>query len=173
MSTTKEKAQEMQTSEKGKGVEVSRPMRALSPFEEMDRIMESFFPRGLMRPFRMDWPSWGEMAAPLDARVPRVDVVDRDEDVLVRAELPGIKKDDLEVSVTENAVTIKGKTKHEEKDESGEYYRCEISRGAFTRTVGLPGYVDSNKTKAKFKDGVLELILPKVEKAKRRTVKID
>lgn len=173
MATTKEKAREMQTPEKGKSVEVSRPTRMLTPFEEMDRIMESFFPRGWMSPFRMDWPSWGEMAAAPETRAPKVDVIDRDEDVLVRAELPGINKDDLDVSVTENAVTIKGETRREEKVEKGDYYRCEISQGNFTRTVGLPSYVDSDNTKAKFKDGVLELTLPKVEKAKRRSIKID
>ncbi len=157
----------------GKEIEVSRPMRALSPFEEMDRLFESVLPRGWMRPFRMEWPRWGELAAPFEGRMPKVDVIDRDEEVVVRAEVPGVEKEDLDVSVSDNAVTIKGQTKREEKEEKGDYYRCEISRGAFTRTVMLPGVVDADKAKAQFKDGVLELTLPKVEEAKRRTVRID
>jgi len=87
--------------------------------------------------------------------------------------VPGVKKDDLTVSVSDNVVTIKGETKREQKKEKGDYYHCEISRGAFTRSVALPHYVDSDRAKAAFENGVLELTLPKVEKAKRRTVKID
>jgi len=102
-----------------------------------------------------------------------VDVIDRDDEVVVRAEVPGVEKDDLDVSVSDNAVTIKGETKREEKEEKGDYYRCEISRGTFARTVVLPDYVDSDSVKAKFEDGVLELTLPKVEKVKRRSIKID
>lgn len=151
----------------------AEPVRTLTPFEEMDRWFGSFFPRGWMRPFRTDWPSWGEMAAPFEGRMPKVDVIDRDDEVVVRAELPGVEKDDLDVSISDTAVTIKGETKHEEKEEKGDYYRSEISRGAFTRMVGLPSYVDTENTKAKFKDGVLELTLPKVEKTKRRSIKID
>lgn len=173
MAIAKEKAKEVQRSEKGKAMGVAHPTRALSPFEEMDRMFESFFPRGWMRPFRSEWPTFGELTAPMEARLPKVDVIDRDEDVLVRAELPGVNKDDLDVSVTENAVTIKGETRHEEKEEKGDYYRCEISRGAFARTVALPNYVNTEGAKADFKDGVLELTLPKTEKARRRTIKID
>ena len=85
----------------------------------------------------------------------------------------GIEKDDLDISVSDNLLTIKGETKHEEKEEKGEYYRCEISRGTFSRTVALPSDVDSEGGKAKFKDGVLELTLPKIEKTKRRSIKIE
>jgi HSP20 family protein len=166
----KGETKEMQGSGAGKEVEVTRPSRAVSPFEEMDRMFDRWFdyafPRGLLRPFR------GELA-PLEMRMPKVDVIDRDDEVLVRAEIPGVQKDDLDVSISDNSVTIKGETKREEKEEKGEYYRCEISQGAFTRTVALPDYVDTEKSKAKFKDGVLELNLPKIEKAKRRSIKID
>lgn len=160
---------------KKKEGEVQRvePTQVLSPFDEMDRWFENFFPRGWMRPFRAQWPSWGELAAPLEGRMPKVDVVDRDEEIIVRAEVPGVAKDDLDISVTDNSVTIKGETKRETKEEKGDYYRCEISRGSFARTLTLPSNVDSENVKAKFDDGVLELTMPKVEKAKRRTIKID
>ena len=169
----KQETKEVTRSESGGNIEVSRPMRAITPFEEMDRWFDNAFPRGWLQPMRSAWPSWGELAAPLEGRMPKMDVIDRDEEVLVRAEVPGVEKDDLEVSVSDNTVTIKGETKLEEKEEKGDYYRCEISRGAFTRTVALPDHVDTEHTKAKFKDGVLELTLPKIEKAKRRNIKID
>lgn len=150
-----------------------QPSRALSPFDEMDRWFESVFPRGWMQPIRREWPLWSEPAAGLEIRTPRVDVIDRDDEVVVRAEVPGLEKDDLEVSVSDSTVTIKGQTRREEKEEKGDFYRHEISRGAFARTVMLPHEVDMEGSKAKFKDGVLELTLPKVEKAKRRTITID
>lgn len=150
----------------------AEPKRALSPFEEMDRLFEDYFSRGWMRPFRWEWPSLGEMAKPFEGKMPKVDVIERDDEVVVKAELPGVDKKDLDVSVTENSVTIKGSTSHEEKEEKGDYYRCEISRGAYARTVALPSYVDADKAKASFKDGVLELKLPKVEKSKRRSIEI-
>ena len=159
----KESKQELQKAE---------PRRAVSPFEEMDRMFEDFFSRGWMRPFRWEWPSLGEMAKPFEGKIPKVDVIERDEEVVVKAEIPGVEKKDLDVSVTENSVTIKGTISREAKEEKGDYYRCEISRGAYARTVGLPSYVDADKAKATFKDGVLELTLPKVEKSKRRSIEI-
>ena len=143
------------------------PMHTMRPFEEMERMMESFFPRGWMRPFM------SELALPFEGKLPRVDVIDRDEEVLVRAEVPGVDKKDLEISVSENTVTINGKTSHELKEEKGNYYRCEVSSGAFTRTVALPSDVDAGKAKTTFKDGILELTLPKVTKSKRHTIKLE
>ncbi len=149
------------------------PTRALSPFEEMDRLMESFFPRHWLRPFRWEMPSWSELGAPLEMKTPRVDIIDRDNEIVVKAEIPGVKKEDLDVSMTESTVTIKGSTSHEEKQEKGNFYRCEISRGAFSRTVALPADVDTDKAKAVFNDGILELTIPKVEKSKRKTITVE
>lgn len=157
------------TAGKKKDIQTAKPARAISPFEEMDRWFEHFVPPGWMRPFHHDWPAWGE----LTARIPKVDVVDRDTEILVRAEVPGVAKEDLDVSVSDNAVTIKGETRHEESEEKGDYHRRETTHGAFTRTVALPDTVNADGAKAQFKDGVLELTLPKEEKAKRRSVKID
>lgn len=148
------------------------PTRALSPFEEMDRMFDGFFRRGVMRPWRFDWPSFPEMALP-EMKIPKVDVVDRENEVLVKAEIPGVDKKDIDISVGEDTVTIKGETRREEKEEKGDYYRCEISHGAFSRTVALPAVVDGARAKASFKDGVLELTLPKIEKAKRHSIKVE
>ena len=154
----------------------SASARALSPFEEMDRLferMESLVPRGWLRPLRWERPGFGELVSRLEMPLPKVDVIDRDNEIVVRAEVPGVNKDDLDVSVTDNAVTIKGSTSHEEKEEKGDYFRSEISRGSFSRTVGLPGDVDSAAAKASFKDGVLELVMPKVAKSRRRSIKVE
>jgi len=144
------------------------PARTLSPFEEMDRWMDQLS-RGLFHPSRWDWPTMPQ----LRTGMPKVDVVERDNEVLIRAEVPGVKKEDLEVSMTDNTVTIKGHTSHEEKEEKGDYFRHEISKGSFSRTVTLPGDVDNDSAKTSFKDGVLEVTVPKVEKAKRKNIKVE
>lgn len=168
-----EAATNVATSEKGGAMQTPQPMRMLNPFEEMDRMMESFFLRGWLRPFLWERPMSGDFSLPFEGRMPKVDVVDRDEEILVRAEVPGVEKKDLEISVSDNTVTISGKTHHEEKEEKGNYYRCEVKRGTFSRTVALPADVDAGKAKADFKDGMLELTLPKPAKSKRHTIKLD
>ena len=170
-----EKQETVPVEKKGQEIQVQRaaPARALSTLEDIERMFDNFLRRGFMRPFHWDWPSWSELAAPLEDKLPRVDVIDRDEAIVVRAEVPGVEKKDLDVSVSDNTVTIKGSTRHEEKEEKGDYYRHEISTGAFSRTVALPADVDGSRAKANFKDGVLELTLPKMEKSRRHSVKLD
>ncbi|RMD78787.1 MAG: Hsp20/alpha crystallin family protein [Gammaproteobacteria bacterium] len=163
-----EKRQEVVRAEQGQ--QGRAPARVWNPFDEMERLMESFFPRGWLRPLRMGLPEWPSLP---EVRIPPVDVIDRDEEVVVRAELPGVKKEDLEVSVADNTVTIRGRVQREEKQEEGEYYRAETARGEFTRTVLLPAEVDPEGAKARFQDGVLELTLPKVAKARRRTIPVE
>jgi HSP20 family protein len=147
--------------------ESGRPARMMNPFEEMDRMFESFFPQN-WRPYRL-----GRLWSDIADLGPRVDVIDRDTEILLRAEIPGVDKENLEVSVADNDVTIRGTTHHEAAQEEGNYYRREISRGEFSRTIALPTSVDTNAASASFKNGVLELKLPKVEKAKRRTIDVS
>ena len=160
--------------EKGKEPAKPVPARALHPFDEMERMMDRVFGdfpgRGWMRPWRAEWPEWPGLA---ELRMPKVDLIDRDDDILVRAELPGVEKKDLEITTSDTSVTIKGTTRHEEKEEKGDYYRCEISRGSFARTLTLPTMVESAKAKASLREGVLELTLPKVEKSKRHAVTVE
>jgi HSP20 family protein len=153
-------------------IQKAGPAHVLSPFDEMDRIFDQFFRRGWMRPWRFEWPSFPEGALP-EMKIPKVDVLDREAEVVIMAEVPGVEKKDLDISVGEDTVTIKGSTSHEEKEEKGDYYRREISTGAFLRTVALPATVDGSKAKASFKDGMLELTIPKLEKAKRHSIKVD
>jgi HSP20 family protein len=159
----KETKQELQKKE---------PAPSLSPFEDMERFFDDYFSRGWLQPFRWARPSWGDLPMPFEGKMPKVDVIDREDEIIVKAEVPGVNKDDLDISVTENSVSIKGSTRKEEKEEKGDYYRCEISSGSFSRIVPLPADVDPEKASSTFKDGVLELTMPKVKKAKRHTVKV-
>lgn len=155
--------------------EVSAPhiSRGMNLFDEMEKMFENFSTKGWLRPFHWDVPAMAEITLPFETTMPSVDVIDRDNEILVKANLPGVDKKDIDITLTKNSLTIKGKTSHEEKEEKGDYYRCEISKGAYLRTLGLPADVDDKKAKAKFKDGVLELTLPKLEVAEKHSIKID
>jgi HSP20 family protein len=144
------------------------------PIAEMERAFDRFFGR--------NWPSlrrWGDFAA-LDnlfeaegLRMPSLDVVDRDNEVLIRAEIPGVEKKDISVSLTDNLLIIKGQSRKEEKEEKGDYHRHEISSSSFARAVTVPANVDVSKTVANLKDGILEVKLPKTEASKRRNIAVQ
>lgn len=142
----------------------------MSPFREFDRLFDSFFDRGWM-PSRWEHPLWQRFAA-FEKGMPKVDVIDRDAEVVVRAEVPGYEREELDVSVTDGAVTIKGDHREETKEEKGEYFHSEISHGSFARTVALPSEIDADKAEASFKNGVLELTLPKLKQAHRRKLEV-
>ena len=145
--------------------------RGVSPFHEFDRFFDSVFDRGWMPMLRRDHPLWDRFAA-FETGMPKVDVIERDAKVVVRAEVPGFEREDLEVSVTDRSVTVKGEHRQEKKEEEGEYFRSEISTGSFSRTVPLPSDIDADKAAATFRNGVLELTLPKHKKANRRKVEV-
>ena len=88
-------------------------------------------------------------------------------------EVPGIDKEDLDVSVTERTLVIKGESRHEEETEEGDTHRREIRSGSFSRTVTLPADVDGRKAKASYKDGVIELHLPKRRGSKKHSVTVE
>ncbi len=148
----------------------SEPSRVLAPFEEVERWFEDVF----RRPFSLLGPSWlPRLRFPeMEEIAPVVDIYEEGDDVVVKAELPGIKKEDVDVSLTDNTITISGEKKKEEKVEKKNYYRLERSYGSFTRTFRLPAEVQSDKAKAKYKDGVLEIRIPKTEEAKKREKKV-
>jgi HSP20 family protein len=149
------------------------PRREVSLFDEMDRVFDTMLHRGWLRPFHELWPEWGRLEETMELRTPRVDVLDRDEEILVRAEVPGVDKKDLNVELSGQLLTIRGERRHEEKKEEGEYFRAEIARGAFTRTIHLPEGVELETAKADFKDGILEIHLPKTHKTERRRIAVE
>ena len=135
--------------------------------------MESLVPRAWFPQLRREWPDLGMLGTRFDLRSPRVDVVDQEDMIVVDAEIPGVDKDNLDITVSDNTVTIKGESRHEEKKEEGEYFRSEITRGEFSRTVALPADVDASKAQATFENGMLKMRLPKKQKAKRIKVEVD
>jgi len=168
---TKERKEIDKPEEKAvKKVEVA-PVKSLSPFDEMDRLFDHFMKRNWLKPFSMDWPESME-AISSTIRAPQVDILQNDKEITVRAELPGVEKKDVDISLTEDSITIKSEKKSETKEEHGEYYRCEISQGVFSRTLPLPAEVDSENANATFKDGLLEIKIPKAREAKRRKVEV-
>jgi HSP20 family protein len=142
----------------------------ITPWEQMERLMDEFLPGRWMH--RWGAPAWDDLMPGMRAPSPSVDVLDRDDEVVVKAEIPGVRKEDVELSVTDNTLTISGETQHEEKEEEENYSRREIRRGAFSRTVTLPAAVDTDKATAKFEDGMLVVSMPKVTKTSRKRVEI-
>jgi HSP20 family protein len=140
-----------------------------SMLDDMDRMFEGF----LGRPFGPRWlPSirWPEE---MEMSYPAVDIFEDSRHVMVKAELPGMKKEELDVNITEDAITISGEKKKEEKMEEKDYYRIERSHGSFSRTFSFPSEVQSAKAKASFQDGVLEVKIPKTESAKKKKIKVE
>lgn len=103
-----------------------------------------------------------------------VDVYETDQDVIVSMPTPGIKPDDLDISITGDTVTVRGETKQQtdNEDQKRNYYFKEIRYGSFARSVTLPAVVDANKAKAETEDGILTLTLPKAETAKPKSIKV-
>jgi HSP20 family protein len=138
-----------------------------SPFDEimtmresMDRLFEDYFTR---RP---------RNAGPLVWQ-PAVEVFETEHDVTVKAELPGIDPNHVEVNVTEEGLTIKGEAKIEHEEKKRNYYRRELRYGSFQRTVVLPTEVKGDEAKATFRHGILEVKVPKAERVKPKTVKVE
>ena len=104
---------------------------------------------------------------------PAVDIVDEKDQIKVKADLPGMKKEEIEVNVENDVLTIKGEKKEEKEIKEKDYVRSERYYGAFHRAFTLPASVDAQKVNATYKDGVLEIALPKKEGAKPKQVKVE
>ncbi|MBL7197654.1 MAG: Hsp20/alpha crystallin family protein [Candidatus Omnitrophica bacterium] len=108
-----------------------------------------------------------------NAFTPGLDLYEDKDNLVVKADLPGLKQEEIEVDVVDDILTIKGEKKQDVEKKEKNYYRFERAYGSFSRSIALPKYVDATKTKASYKDGVLELVIPKTEEAKKRKVKIE
>jgi len=138
--------------------------RALAPWGlDFDRIMRDFFSDTDLAPF------YGEGAAGFQ---PKLDLAETDKEVRITAELPGLEEKDIEVSLNENTLSLKGEKKSESEEEGKNFYRRERSYGAFYREVELPAEIQAEKISATFKNGVLTVVLPKAEKSKAELKKI-
>lgn len=157
---------------KSSGSQKSKASQSLTTLEDIDRLFDEFLSRNWVSPVHFNWPSKRLARSVLGTKLPNIDIIDRDREIVVRAEIPGFDKKDLKVSMTNRTITIKGETSKEEKEEKGDYYRREISKGSFSRVISLPCEVDCEKTKSSFENGVLELTAPKVKAVKQHEVKI-
>jgi HSP20 family protein len=104
---------------------------------------------------------------------PALDLYEDGNEVVVKAEMPGMTKDDIKISFADNVLTIRGEKKQEDEDRGKDYYRSERVYGAFMRRVVLPTEVNAEKARALFKNGVLEIRMPKSESAKKKEIKVD
>lgn len=139
---------------------------SMSELARMEREMEGLFGR-----FFRDW-SFPRLFGEARGVAPAVDMLDRKDEVILRADLPGLEQKDIDVTVEEEVLTIRGERKGEEEVKEEDYYCCERWAGSFERSLTLPAGVDTDKVKATFKNGILEVHLPKVEKAKGKKVEI-
>ncbi len=145
------------------------PARGIFPFDrtldslhsEIDKMFDSFW-RGMEpQPFA---PSiWG-----FDGAVPAIDQSEDETAYHVAVELPGIEEKDVEVSLADNVLTIRGERKLDKEEKEQSYYLRERARGAFRRSLSFPVQIDENKVKAAFADGVLSITLPKIKEAQKK-----
>jgi len=155
---------------------VSSVGRAMRPFtHSMEEFFENFLPRRWMddsfevdawkRPFRRDFEGLFEA-------FPRVDMVDKGAVLVVRAEMPGVEKDKLEILISGDRLTIEASRKVQEEEKEETYFRNEMAYGRIYRTMHLPVAIKGDEAKAELKDGILEILLPKVEAVMPYTVKV-
>ena len=133
--------------------------RPMSLFDEIDRLTGDM------------WESWTP-AVCCDDMLPRMDMYEEKDELVMRAELPGIQKENVDISVENDVLTIKAEKKQEQVTEEATYYSCERSFGSYSRSVSLPFPVDTEKVSATFENGVLEIRLPKAEEAKAKHIEV-
>ena len=152
------------------------PGRAMRPFTHgMEEFFENTLPRRWMEdffaPYAWKRPFFAEYDEKYDV-FPKIDIVDKDEALVVRADVPGIKKEDLEITISGDRLVIEAKRDYEEEEKKEEYVRHEMAYGRLYRSVLLPVEVLGDKVTAELKDGVLEVFLPKVEATTPFKVKV-
>lgn len=138
--------------------DVFRPFEEIQ--KEMDRLFNDAF-RGLNRE-----------QSEASILSPEVDIYEKDNNVIIEMDIPGIDKDQLEIKVEDDILSIRGEKKLEREDKSKDYHRYERCCGAFQRVFRLPEYVNSEEIRARYEDGVLKIELPKKEEVKKEAVKV-
>ena len=133
---------------------VERPWGLL---DEMEKMVSSL------------WESWEPMAATL---TPKTDIIEEKDGLMIKAELPGIKKSDLDIALEGDMLTTKAEKQEEKMEENATYYRCERSFGQYSRHIPLPYQVDTEQVSATFKDGLLKIRLPRGEEAKNKRIEV-
>jgi HSP20 family protein len=125
---------------------------------EMDRFFDDFFSRN-----PDSFEGYGNIS---------LDMIQTDNDVIIKASMPGVKPEDLKISITGDHLTIRGETKSDEDTKKADYHLREIRYGSFARSILLPSQVVADKAKAEFENGMLKLVLPKAEEVKPKTITV-
>ncbi len=141
--------------------------------KEMDRLFEEFW-KGSGRSFVLT-PQWQMSSEPLSAMqvMPRIDATEDDKAYQIRAELPGMDREDVDITLADGMLTIRGEKKREDEEKGKEFYRKERTFGSFRRTLPVPSEVDESQIVASFRKGVLTIELPKSEEARKKITHID
>jgi len=153
------------------GSKITRPQglqKYGTAFEEMEHLFNDFFQQRFFAPSwmpRIKFPELTDVST-------SVDMFEEGDDLVVKAEIPGMKKEEISIDFAGDIVTISGEKKSEEKTERKDFYRVERSFGSFQRKLHLPVEIQVDKAKASFKDGVLEIRMPKSETEKQKVRKI-
>ena len=142
------------------------PFRDLVGLQDrMNRLFNESY-RGVARTGDDEWALGGSWA-------PAVDIFEKDGNIVLTAELPGIETKDVDIKVENNVLTLQGERKFDKELQKDNFHRVERAYGSFTRSFTLPNVVNNEKIKADFKDGVLKLTLPKREEAKPKQIQVQ
>ena len=142
------------------------------PTKSMEKFLEDMFEENLPSRFLRRFPRFKWMTE-VETVWPAVDMFNKADEIVVKAEVPGIDKKNIKISVSDNVLTIKGEMKKEEEVKEEDYYYSERSYGGFSRSLTLLAKVVEGKISAEFKDGILEVHLPKVAESKPKEIKVD
>ncbi|XQQ07622.1 MAG: Hsp20/alpha crystallin family protein [Leptolyngbya sp. IPPAS B-1204] len=145
-------------------------VRYWQPWREMDLMRRQF--DQLFNELTQPVDSQSQQSHPITWN-PAIELMDAGDNIVVRAQLPGMEAKDLNVEVMKEAVSIAGERRHEQKTEENGFFKSEFRYGQFRRVVPLPVAVQNDKVEAEYKDGILTLTLPKVEEVRNKVVKVD
>jgi len=154
------------TNKSGTAMTPSRSIRELMGFDPFRKFQEGFFEG--FDPFR----AFGGENWSLATWAPACDIYENNNEIVVKAELPEVKREDVRVSIENNVLTIHGERKFSEETKKENYHRVERNYGEFTRSFSLPNFVDTSKVNAEFKDGILRVTLAKREEAMPKQVEV-
>ena len=146
-------------------------LEKLTPRKDLDKFLENYFDEPFKRFIHERFPRF-ETLTGIGQITPSVDMYEKGDAIVVKADLPGIDKDNINISVSDGILTLKGEVKKEKEVKEGDYFYSERSFGSFARSISLPTKVKENKIDAKYVDGILEITLPKAPEAKAKEIKV-
>lgn len=138
------------------------PSSILEMQKEINRMFDRFFRGGVVDEGDLLSTMW----------MPAVDLIEKDDEFVAKVELPGVRKDDVKITLHDNTLTIRGEKKEEKETKDSSYHRIERTYGSFQRSFTLPTAVRQDKVEAEFRDGVLTITMPKAEEAKRKQIEV-